>query len=421
MPTTENRFTRFLRWSERYTKTDMVFLAESGFWLNLNFVFVSLFSFLLSVAFANLLTKTEYGTYQYVLSISSLLAAFTFSGFNTAIIQATARGFEGTLRASMRPQLLWNIVPALAALAWSGYYALLGNPVLALGIACVGLSLPIVNTFNSYSAFLSGKQEFRIQSLYAIAGSAAYYACIFGAIFLVPRALPLVVVNLVVTAAASVFFYVRTIRRFKPGPATDPEALPYARHLSLMNALTMTANQVDNILVFHFLGAANLALYSIASLLPERLGSVFKPALLAAIPRFAQRGLMAVRGNIGRRLFLLFLATLIAAVAYALVAPLFFRLVYPAYGDAIPYSQLYALTFVSFVGSLVNSAFFAHRKVRELYVLNSAVPLFQIALQAISIIFFGLWGLIGAKVVSSAVSSLVGVALMYRSRPEAEA
>ncbi|MGH7174938.1 MAG: hypothetical protein ACREGR_01095, partial [Minisyncoccia bacterium] len=88
---------RFLRWSEKYTKTDMVYLAGAGFWSNLNFVIVSVFALLLSIAFANFLPKDVFGLYQYLLSLSALLTAITLASMNFAVSQSVARGFEGDL------------------------------------------------------------------------------------------------------------------------------------------------------------------------------------------------------------------------------------------------------------------------------------------------------------------------------------
>lgn len=404
---------RILRWSERYTKTDMVYLIKNTSWLNLNFIFSSVFAFLLSIAFANLLTKTEYGTYQYILSISSLLVAFTFTGFNTAIAQSVARGYEGTFRASIRPQLVWNLLPAVAALLWGGYYLALGNLVLAFGLFCVGFSLPLINTFNSYTAFLVGKQNFRLQSFYAITSNAAYYVCIFLCVLFLPQALLLVFINLAITSATAIFFYFRTVRKFRTEGGNDPEAFSYARHLSVMNVLNTIAGQMDNLLVFHFLGAAELAIYGIATLLPEKVGGLLKPITSAAFPRFASRDIGSVRDNFGRRL-LWFFALIIACVGlYILIAPPLFSFIYPAYSMAVPYSQLYAFTLVSFIGGITTAVLSAHRKVKELYLFNIVVPIIQITLQTVAIIQWGLWGIVGAKIASSVLASIIAVILFY--------
>ena len=412
MDTLKGRLVGFLRWTERYTKTDMVYLATSGSWLNLNFIFGSVFSLLLSIGFANILSKEAYGTYQYILSVSAFFAAFTFSGFNTAVTESVARGAEGILRASIRPQLAWNVLPACGALVLGAYYFIVGNPLLGYGSFLVAITVPVVNTFNAYTAYLYGKQDFKRAALYMLCGSGAYYGLMFLALALYPSALLLVAINLCVTAAAAVFFYLRTIATYHPPVLGDRGAATYARHVSVINVLTLVANQIDNIFVFHFLGPITLAQYSLATLIPERIGGVFKSLTSSAFPRFAGRDLKQIQENIVLRLSLLLLGILLLVVLYALCAPFIFAFIYPAYIAAIPYSQLYALTMVSALGGIVTSAFYAHRRVKELYILNTAIPVLQIVIQVLGIIVWGIWGLIVAKILSSTITSIASLALL---------
>jgi O-antigen/teichoic acid export membrane protein len=401
-----------LRRSERYTRTDMVYLASSSFWLNLNFVVVSALSLLLSVAFANILPKSEYGIYQYVLAIAALLTAFTFTGMNAAITQAVANGREGVLRTSVRIQLAWNIVPAGVAFLGAIYYFVQGNAVLGFGLACIAVSLPITNAFNSYAAFFNGKKNFRSSALYAISGNVLYYCAIFAGVFLFPTAAPLIFINLFVTAGAAVTLYLWTLRVFKPNNIPDNEAIPYARHLTGINVLGLIAAHVDKILVFQFLGAASLASYALAILLPERLGGAFKSILLAAFPRFSNRSITEIRESIYWKSFLVLVLTLGCAIAYTVIAPPVLRMLYPEYLDIIPYSQVYAFTFVTTIAHLVTMAFVAHKRLKELYVFNTTVPILQIGALLLGIYLWGLWGLIIARIFSAACACVLALTLL---------
>lgn len=415
----KDRFYSLLRASERYTKTDMVYLTRSGFWLNLQFVVTSAGALLLSIAFANLLSKEVFGIYQYLLSISALLAAFTYSGYNTAITRSVAQGYPGTLRASIRPQLAWNLLPALAGLAVAAYYLYMGNSTLGLGALCVSFTLPLIATFNSYAAYLAGISDFKRVALYGLVGNIAYYGAMFLFIFWIPEALPLIAVNLGVTTLASILLYHHTVRKIADAAPADPDAPAYAKHLSAMNVLGTFANQVDNFIIFHILGPAQLAVYAIAKLLPERIGSVFKlMTFSAAMPRFAQREYASIRVTLLSRLGLLSVVILAVAGLYALAAPFVFTLIYPTYEAALPFSQLYALTFVSYIGGTVSAALYAHRQVRSLYVLNIGLPIVQIAFQVIGVLLGGLTGLIIGKVLALAIASAASIVLMLASKDQ---
>lgn len=416
MNTGLKRLFHLLRWSERYVRTDMVYLTGSGFWLNLNFAFVSVFALLLSIAFANLLSKNEFGIYQYVLAISSLLTALTYSGMNNAIARAVARGQEGTLAASIPKQLIWNLFPGTLACLIGAYYLFQGNMVLGIGMIAVGLTLPLSATFNSYLSFLNASRRFKIASLYTISGNAVYYLLIFVCIFLFPEALPLILVNLIVNALVACYLYWRTVRTYKPNSAVDPDALSYGRHLTFISVFSTAAAHVDKILVFQFFGAAPLASYALATLLPDRLVGAFKPLLVAAFPKFSRRSFNELQEGLPWKIAVIVLVTSIGAAAYSLFAPFLLSLFYPEYPEIIPFSQLYAFTFIATAGHLCSVALTAHKKLKELYTHTIASSLGQIVLMVVGVMLWGLWGLIIARVLSAALFGAIGLLLVQRER-----
>lgn len=406
---------RLLRWTERFSKTDIAYLASSGFWLNAQFAISSILALVASIAFANILTKDQFGTYQYILSVASLLGALTLSGYNTAITRSVARGFTGSLRASMRPQLLWDLIPAALAFLIAGWYVLHGADVLAICFVCVGITLPIINAANSYTAYLAGLQDFKRVAVYGIVTSVAYYGLLLIGIWKAPQVLVLILINFGVNALATWFFYARTVRAVPPEAPTDPEAYKHAQQATLLNVLGAVASQIDSVLVFKLLGPVQLARYSLAKVIPERAGGVFKILTFSVVtPRFSKQEYGSIRQTLLFRSVLVLVAVLAAAAAYAALAPLLLHLLYPTYPDIITYSQFYALTFVIYVGGLANSALQAHRRFSGLYSLAVALPAIQICAQVVGVIFMGLWGLIIARVLMAIISAVATLALALR-------
>ena len=91
----QNYLYRILRWSERYTRTDMVYLAKGGFWTGVKRVFGIPLGIGLSIALANLLTPEDFGVYKFVLAFAGIITAFSLTGMSTAVMQAVAQGYEG--------------------------------------------------------------------------------------------------------------------------------------------------------------------------------------------------------------------------------------------------------------------------------------------------------------------------------------
>jgi O-antigen/teichoic acid export membrane protein len=409
---------RLLRWSERYTKTDMVYLARGGFWINMGATTVTLFSFLLYVAFARFLPKEIYGTYQYLLSVSAIIGTFTLSGMNTAVSRAVARGYEGTYRASIRMQFRWAVIPLVGALAGSAYYALAGNIPLAVGLALIGLATPLVTTFNTYSAFLTGKGDFRRVFFYNFTLNIFFYGGLIIAAWYSASALVLLFVNLSVNAVVLALLHRQILRTFKPDTAVDADTLSYGKHLSAMGIFSAIVGQIDNILVFHYLGAADLAIYSLATAIPDRAASFSRFLSMTAMPKFAARTDEQIRASIGPKLVKLTLVAIMGAVLYLFVAPFLFRIFFPAYTASIPFSAFYAFGMIGIGGTVALSALSSRRRTKDLYLFNIVTPILQLALQLGGALFYGLWGLVIGKTVSMFLTNAFAVVLLLRTQRE---
>lgn len=404
----KKRLISFLRWSERYTKTDMVYLATTGWWLNLNVVIMSVLSLLMSIIFANLLSPAAYGMYQYLLSLSVLVAAISLAGMNTAVAQAVARGYEGVLRTAVRTQLKWAVVPVSLSIATAIYYFLHGNIELGIGLTAIALFTPLSNAFNTYVGLLEGKREFRQMFRLGNLTNIISYASLVLAMLWVRDAAILVVVNLAVNTAVMAYCYYKTLRLYKPNDRVDSAALPYGRHLSVIGAFATIMNQLGSILVFHFLGAAELAIYGLATMLPERAGTLFSFIGTASMPKFANHPIAYIRENLLAKVAKIAFAAIIVAAAYALLAPFIFRLLFPNYPSAVSFSQFYApIIALVAVTSVANMTLTAKRLTRELYVINFIQPLLLVGLQVALLLSCGIWGMIIAKL----ISTLVGVCL----------
>lgn len=414
MNTLKTRFLALLRWSERYTKTDMAYLATTGFWSNANTVFVSLASFLLYILFNRYVSKEAYGTYQYLLSVGAIVGAFTLTGMNGAVTRAVALGQEGALRAAVRAQLRWALIPLLGSWALGTYYLFLHNPTLGWGLILIGIFVPINNAFNTYAAFLQGKKDFRRGFLYSLWWNVPYYLAVGLAAIFFKAALLLLAANLISQAIGLFIAYKRTLTTYKPNVLSGEGTLTYGNHLSVMGLLGSVVGQMDSILTFHFLGAADLALYSFATAIPDRVGSLFKFLPAAAFPKFAERSPSEIRVGLMRRLFLGTLVALALAGCYALIAHFIFALLFPAYLAAVGYSQWYALSLGGIMTGVMVNALTAAGDVRALYRYNIASPLVTLVLEFSGILLFGLAGLIGARIIGSIFSVLLGILLYWR-------
>lgn len=406
-----------LRWSEKYTKTDMVYLAGAGFWSSLNLFIITGLGLLLSIAYANLLSPEVFGTYQFLISLSSLLVAICLTGMNNAVSQSVARGYEGDLRTSVRIQLLWAAVPTVTGLAGALYYQMHGNSALAIGLCVVATLSPIGNVFNTYTAFLQGKRAFKQIFLYVTATNLFYYALIFSTVYFFRDAIALLFVNLAANTLATIHFYFRTLAKYRPSDRTDPQTIPYGIDLSIMNTAGTIVAQLDSVLVFHFLGPAQLAVYSFASLIPERVSSLFKFVSNAALPKFSTQTIDEIRSAIVSKTIRAAIAGSAVMILYLIFAPVLFHTLFPKYAEAIFYSQVYSLVIITVAANIPAAAIVGLRMNRELYLFNLSTPFVLMALQLVLLIKFGILGILLARIISNVINILFAIYLLFHPLP----
>lgn len=405
----KERLYSLLRRSEALTKTDMVYVASAGFWTNLQTGLTAFASFLLYIVFANFLSPETYGTYQYLLSLFSIVTATTLTGMNTAVTRAVARGAEGMFVESIRLQLKFGVIPFIVGLGIACYYFVNDNYLLGWGGVIIATGTPLLYAFNTYGAFLTGKKDFRRNSLFSICATVLYYSLLAAVAVGTDSVLLLLLANLGVQAAVFAYLSWYTLRIYRPNSVTDKESVTYGFHLSAMSVLGSAASQIDNVLAFHFLGPVALAVYSFATAIPDRLGSMcFRFLGTAALPRFAEREPGVVRAALLRKVVLGMLLASGATIAYWLSASWFFGIFFPSYVEAVPYSLVYALTAIFSTGAILPStALAAAQKTRALYAHSILMSFLQIASTLTGVLLFGLWGIVIAKIFSSICSFFI--------------
>jgi O-antigen/teichoic acid export membrane protein len=416
MPRLIERAERLLRWSEKYMKTDMVYLAKGSFWLTLAQVAASASGLILVIGFANLLPKETYGTYRYVLSVASVIAAFSLSGMGVAVTQAVARGMDGVLRAAVRVQLRWSILMVLVAAGAAIYYFIRGDRAIGISLLIVGALSPVIESTSLYADFISGKKDFRTVALYGLIRNLVPVAVILTAIALTDDVILVVLAYFLSHAATSGALYLCVLKKYRPSEAIDPSSISFGKHASVTNLLSIGASQLDKILVFHYLGAVQLAVYGIAYSLPGQFKILMKMATTLIMPKMSAASLSTIRSAIHQKALRMFILFAGIVAVYVLAAPFVFRLLFPQYLEAVPLSQALALGYLFAPAILYSQTFFAQKRQKEMYVNKTLASVIRIILLLILLPAYGLWGAAYAYILGNALSFLVSFTLFLRMR-----
>jgi len=388
------RLYNILRWSEKYTKTDMVYLAKGGFWLGLGQVVASASTFLLAIAFANLLPKETYGIYKYLQSTIGLLFIFALSGMSTALIPAVAKGYENTLKFAHKTKFRWALIGSAISLGVALYYLLHNNYTFSLIYGLVSIIFPFWESALIYNSYLVAKTNFRKSTKFFSIQTITTSLLLILASFFWHNFFPLLLIYLASQVFFSNLFYKKISAMVPVDAEVDQKVTSYAKHLSVMNILSIIADRIDGIILFQFLGPAQLAIYSFAIAIPEQIKAFIKGVIPLSMPKFSQRPLEEIKKTIWRRMFYLFLGLLFTVIVYIIFAPLIYKLFFPKYLESIKLSQIFSVSLILAFTAPIMSILQAHQKTKELYIINNVGSVILILSILLGAYFYGLIGAI---------------------------
>lgn len=409
-----DRIVRLLRWSQKYMKTDMLYLAKGGFWLTLGQAASMATGLLLVIGFANLLPKDVYGNYKYILSLAGIIGSISLTGMGLAVTQAVARGFEGTLRTGFWVQLKWSVFTMLAASGGATYYFMSGNRVIAISLLIAGACSPIIDSTSLSGDFLSGKKDFKTGTLYGIVRSLIHVTVLLATIALTHDVVLIVLAYFLSQAATGAVLYLRVLKKYKPTQEADRSNMDFGKHVSLVNILSIVGSHFDKILIFHYLGPVQLAVYSIAFSLPAQMKILTKTISSLVFPKMSSVSLETIRSAIYPKTLRIFLAFGAVVAIYILAAPLVFRLIFPQYLDALPYSQALALGYLFSAAVLFPQTFYAQKRPKEIYIAKIVGTGTRILLLLALVPPFGIWGAVYTYILANAVSTAATIVLFHR-------
>lgn len=398
-----------LRWSEKYTKTDMVYLGKGGLWLSVIQASGAISALILSIFFAHFFPKDSFGTYKYVLALSGIIGSLTLTGLGPAITQSVARGFEGSLKQGFKENFKWGLGIIVVSLVGSTYYFLHDNFILAVSLIIIAIASPIIDGASYFSSYLSGKKDFRTLAKLSAVGN------VLSALFLVCTLLVtkniLIIIGIYFASYTAIAYcsYFYTLHKHKPGNTTDPEMIPYAKHLTLMGIVSTLAEQADKVIVFHYAGAIELAIYTFAVAIPTQIRGLLKGIAVLAFPKFAAGDLETARKSIPRKMLTFFLIVLPVILIYILCAPLIYKVLFPQYVSAVKMSQIFSLSLLAYSNVIPGAFLQAQKKIKSLYSVHITVSVIRIFMLFIGIQLFGVWGIIYARIAHEFVGLIISL------------
>jgi O-antigen/teichoic acid export membrane protein len=420
------RSTELVKSAERYLQTDVLYLIKGGASLGVAQAVTSISVFLMAMAYARFVPKETYGTYQFILSLMGIVAAFSLTGLGQSMVRAVAKKRWYSSRRILWKGLAWNSTSSLVALVICLYYFAQDNKIIGTALIIAGALVPLLNIFQTYDAPIVGQSRFPVAAGFQIARSIGVALLMLIAILKTDSALLMFLVYLVSHVAITGIFYFYSHKKFdrssdplnreKDSEAIDDseDILAIGKDFSVMNLIGKISGEIDRILLFHFLGPVQVATYSFAIAAPRQVQHINKTLKGLLLSKLSARAPDVLKKTLPRKALWMYAYILPILALYIPLAPFLYKIIFPAYVDAAVYSQVYALVLLFAPLIVLNEALVAHGAQRDLYIINAAVPASRLTLLFFLVPFIGIWGVIIATLGSLCVQTFLVIRFFCR-------
>jgi O-antigen/teichoic acid export membrane protein len=404
---------RTLSWASARFGIDAHYIAKGGFILSLSQVSSAVFSLLLTIAFANLVSIETYGVYRYVLSVYAFISLLSLPGLDVAVTHSVAHGKEGVLSDAFQKKLRWSLVGTAVSLAYAGYELSRGNIALGVSFAIAGAALPFFEATNVYSAFFNGKKMYKEWTVSEVIIQAFSVSSLIATMYVKPALVSLVVAYFAPYIIGKLITYGYALKK-RSNDIHDPDAFRYGGSVTIFQYIGRAVASLDQLVIYHFLGPVQLAIFSLANAIPMRIQSLLKISGTLSFPKFAGRSQAEVMQALPRKMALFAAGIMTICIAYVIAAPLIFKYVFPSYMPSLHYSQAIVFFSLGAITYPLSSYFFANKRLKENYVVNFAAFGVKIVTLIALVPIYGVWGAVASILAAAASTIIVSIWLLYR-------
>lgn len=382
-------------------------VLKGGSWLFFERLFFIAKGFILSLLFANFLSKEVFGAYQFVMAFIGTACVFALPGMATAMIQAIARGQDGTLRAGVKLMFRYAFFGAFFLVGAGIYSAFQGKTTTGLLLFLAPLLPFYAVVVGSWRSFLTGKERFQEAAKIGIAGETFTLLAFLGVIFWFPHGVVLILTAFLTPIIFYGVFLLKYLEEAFSEPV-DESNLHFGKRLSWLYGIGVVASYIDKLIIGHFLGFTELAVFVIASIIPDQIRDAIRVVVGFVLPGFSRMEDTALnRRTILKGIFLLFVVVSCLVGGYIFLAPLLFTWFFPQYEEAITYTQVAALASLTVPFMILDSYFRARKDDKTATRVALSGYIAGTVTNFALIPIMGIWGAIIARAVSLGVNGLL--------------
>lgn len=406
---------RTLSWASARFGVDAHYIAKGGFTLSLSQISSALFSLVLTVAFANLVGVETYGIYRYVLSVYAFVSLLSMPGLDTAVIHSVSHGKDGVVTEAFWKKLRWSLIGTAASLAYAGYEFSRGNAALGTSFAIAGAALPVFEATNIYASFFNGKKMYKEWTMSEVSIQAFSVSALIITMYVSPTLVTLVAAYFIPYVIGKLIAYQWALGK-RQNTEGDPDVIRYGDSVTIFQYIGRAVASVDQLVVYHFLGPVQLAIFSLANAIPMRIQSLLKLTGVISFPKYAGRSEGEVMRTLPKKMAYFAGGILLICLAYVAAAPFIFQYIFPSYLPSLRYSQAIVFFSLGAVTYPLSSYFFANKRLKESYIVNLSSFAVKIAALIVFVPRFGIWGAVISILAAAFSTVIVSLVIILKPR-----
>ncbi len=244
------------------------YIKNQGLWVLLGRAHLTVAGLLLSIILTRMMTKSEYGEYQYILSILAIFGFLSLPASTNVLIRYYGQGYH------------W----AYLFFCMAVYSYFVGDIYFSLISLVFSVCFPLFYSCDLFEYLLQSEMEHKKLNIYYIVReSIRFVLVIFTYWMLGSIALTVIIYILSITMINSWLYYKvkkeYSIKYRGMDSKVQQKINTMAVNLSLVGILSLVASQIDKILIAKYIDPESLAIYSIGMLIGMSINMFFKSVL----------------------------------------------------------------------------------------------------------------------------------------------
>lgn len=394
-------------------RTDVRYLVKGGGVMIMGQIGIAIVAVCSSIAFANLLSKSDFGVYQYILATIEFFLVFTLTGTGRALIVSIARGYDGSFLKAWVRSTIFGILAAIMGVLVGLYYIINDNFILGIGIGLGTPAMLLITNFKYYIPFLNGKKFFKLTSAFTFLNIFVTACGVITTLFVTNNILIILAVFLLINLTVNAILF-QYSKRYIENSDIDKTLMPRTLHLSAQGMIGHLTSQADRILLFQFTGPVALAEYWLAQNVQRQFSHLFKGAKAVVLPKISTRSVTKLRATLMRKVLFLFAIIIPFTITYVLAIPLIFSLIFPAYTDAILFAQIFGILFLFLPFKVLGDVFIGHDMNNILYKITVLSSSLRLITTLALVPFFGIWGVVVSSTLDQFVYTVIVIWYFYK-------